>query len=653
MKGMLCGCRNVETQNSRATFEYLGLLYLIMGLVLLVFSGWVDPICEIRTLLTVWIVHTFIGFGYVYFARKFINSGFAIIVTLILLYMVLLLRSPVVFCLSVIMLLYIALRQPTDKKDCQFYSAGMIILIVSGIVFSMLILTSAEGFDFLIESNIMWKAVWADIFYHADIVAMIKQSGTVSTGLHGSVTPIASHVFSHRIIALVSSLGKISILNTYGYVFLINFASIVFIAIIGCAEDLSPSRTRANFFLRILVLGLLLAGILSSSRLRINFVDDFYLSSQSYNIALSFFLGVISSSCLPSKKWRLFGMGIGAVFAAYTKISVGIMASGLLVIELWRLRRSLNLIELVGSMLLLFLVGLEALLLLAGDGAVHGSGVNSDLFYNLRYYLKIQPELASVLLFLFHHFVFVWVAIGFTVFVLMDGLELDRDVFIKCYSFNILGLLAGVSAVFLLKSSGGGFAYFSNISMFTAIPFILIFSSSGFVGHRLKKICSTCVLSVLMMVVALIGMSMEGCNHLWKGADRILSDRKSAFVRDEFGDYIQHLKTIRNDPRSKNYLVYVPKKETAFWDDSRQNFKCWYSFYIPAVSETAALFGLPKTKDYEITSFWGFGNYDRGLLKLGDLPEIPAADLNRETRKLGFSGYVQVESDGVTWHPVK
>ncbi|MDR2947188.1 MAG: hypothetical protein LBV79_10650, partial [Candidatus Adiutrix sp.] len=69
------------------------------------------------------------------------------------------------------------------------------------------------SFDLL--KSVMERGAHQDILYHASIASMIKNYGITSSGLHGLVdTPY--HVLSHQLMAAISSLSGVGVLETYG-----------------------------------------------------------------------------------------------------------------------------------------------------------------------------------------------------------------------------------------------------------------------------------------------------------------------------------------------------------------------------------------------------------------------------------------------------
>jgi hypothetical protein len=119
--------------------------------------------------------------------------------------------------------------------------------------------------------------------------------------------------------------------------------------------------------------------------------------------------------------------------------------------------------------------------------------------------------------------------------------------------------------------------------------------------------------------------------------------------------YISLLEQIRQDPE-KRYLVYIPKTEVAFWNNTSDKLSAWkhqqcirMPFYIPLISGRPALFGLPliegsKTECYLF--FRGYEGYSQEIYKKSQTADHTPKELCNETKVLGFKGYFHVTSTG-------
>src|SRR5262249_48689316 len=124
----------------------------------------------------------------------------------------------------------------------------------------------------------------------------------------------------------------------------------------------------------------------------------------------------------------------------------------------------------------------------------------------------------------------------------------------------------------------------------------------------------------------------------------------------------------RNDKSTSGHLVYIAKSEHGFWDPMPSVRFGQLSFYIPAVSERAALFGLPvpdlaeeqkrkgrrgnlsQSESGFAPSGFGYDSYSREPFEIGSVLRVTNEVLEAETRRLGAIGYIDVTSNGWTKH---
>ena len=87
-------------------------------------------------------------------------------------------------------------------------------------------------------------SVTQDTLFHASIAAMIKNYGVVSTGLHGLIeTPY--HAFSHYLMATISFLSGISVIETYGVASWVLFAPLLIFCVAACCAMIDRSQNLA------------------------------------------------------------------------------------------------------------------------------------------------------------------------------------------------------------------------------------------------------------------------------------------------------------------------------------------------------------------------------------------------------------------------
>jgi hypothetical protein len=337
------------------------------------------------------------------------------------------------------------------------------------------------------------------------------------------------------------------------------------------------------------------------------------------------------------------------------KISTGAVGVCLYLPEIWRCRASIKRKDLVFSGAVGAIVGWLVLEMASGNRNVHQGGFSFVLWHHLSYYMYLPVKWISIPYFIAGHFSFSWIALCLCVWALWSGSGLEREKLTRFLFANFVGIGIGVLAVSFFKVAAAAFFYFSNVSMFLALPVILAIWSSPPFALSLKKLRRWSVpmaASVVLAVVCVAGVLSHGIPKIKGAIHRLREDAGKAMVKNERGYYLARLKEIRTLAHRERFLVYIPKKEQSFWrpEDMYPQFA---GFSVPAIAEVPAIFGLPNSSDLDSMGLWGLGDYPRQVALEGDAAYLPAAVLRAETAKLGYNGYIVVERDQATWCRVR
>ncbi|MBU1564938.1 MAG: hypothetical protein KJ630_04835 [Proteobacteria bacterium] len=641
----------------------LAVLYIFVGLALISAAIWLDPNCDVKVLVTVLEVHFCLGVGLYIFSVVTQNNGLAIILSLVLLYITLLFHNHFVFYGLICILASLLFMRLRVLPNVEWKNFLPIIAGVFGLslFLGLLVLASSEKYcDFLFEKKMMDSTVSPDILFHAGIVSMLRDFKQVSIGLHGFETGIKYHVLSHRFLAAIASLHQISSLSSYAYVHVINIAPLLFVAILGCAEDAFPSPNNKRFLLTTCFLCILMGGLALYPRLVGLYVLTDYWTSQSYILGLIFLLSSQSCGFSRSLPCRIYGMGFGVMLASVAKISTGAVGVCLYLVEIWRCRASIGWRDLTFCGGVIIFVGWKVLEMAAGNEHLQGGGVEFVLLHHLSYYMQLSEAWLSVIYFMGGHFAFSWIALFFCAWVLSFGYGLfekqsfEKENLIRFLIANFVGLGVGVLSVSFFRAAGAAFYYFSSISMFLALPAILVTclnpSASLRLGKNWWRHFPSGVAGILV-VASFICVLLYGVPRINGALGRLFQDANRETEVTEMGQYLKRLQSIRNKANHERFLVYIPKKETAFWKFKGTHAQ-FIGFYVPAVAESPGLYGLPSSSDIDSRSSWGLNDYPRSIILEGEEPFLPENVLQEETKRMGFAGYVVVEHDKTIWHSI-
>ncbi len=523
------------------------------------------------------------------------------------------------------------------RKTLPYLSATAIIGVLLLVPYFSLVYS--EPFN---AARLVNAAIHNDTLYHAAIAAMIKTHQVISHGLHG-VGPLEYHFGSHILMAGTSVLTGLSVWETYSYFFVFFCAPLVGIAIVGVAEEWLPSKKRYDFFIKLGVFGILIlgSGILTPGSILARYAvwPSFY-ESESYAISLIALMAVVSVlKKLGTDKfdyWLILILLLGVSIVTTAKISTG--AFSLVLVGFWALLSIFN--DPKGVWITRLIVSLACFVLfviLAPFISPVGSAATFEPLQFVRVYVQvIEPLWLKTLLFIQVHFLFSILAVGF----LFLNYLVTRTWPQWLPKWYVCGgtvcLAVGLAAVLLLRVQGGSAAYFSNPSMFLALPVLLV-APQAFIqfynfcpdGHCLsKKILH--IVGIFSASVGFLGVIKYGPSALNDGMLAYLHGMRRPSRQGLISGYISQLDIIRNNSPSKTSVVFIPRTERGYWDSLHCNAS---GYLLSAISERPSLYAWPSPTCYE----WLCGPrfHSDGLCEESQKNHTDD-ELIREAKRLGF-----------------
>lgn len=456
-----------------------------------------------------------------------------------------------------------------------------------------------------------------DTIFHASVSAMIKNYGTLSTGLHGLVE-MPYHVLSHAAVAGFSRISGISILEIYGFITQILLIPIFVISMSYVSRALEKEKDHSVIYSVFITIVLLIAANLIFYRWAF---WDSYTLSESFTLSL-----IILVIGLPS----LFKRDIGAkdiliaVLVAYgtaqAKGSVGLVylaawSARLVLTGGWRRKHDLA----------AFAIVVLAFLLAAGRTAQDQSSAEIVPFEFVRIFSFYGGSISNVMQvwagggwpgpgpllfaalamgsFLACHFFFVWVIVLHRCW--RDGLD---AAVISPQVACLLGATGfGLLIAAIFSFPGGAVYYFTAVAGIMALPAVvaIVYDGSRWANQRLFG--SRVAARSIAVASCLVLVAMNGTVGYEKLATRLSS---SAVPQNEFVSGLRKL-------RSEALLDRVFRASPSAVRLNPQKL-CWTRpFNFPALSERVWTDVIPPDPDctylYYGYAFYGVGTEEQSV----------------------------------------
>lgn len=461
-----------------------------------------------------------------------------------------------------------------------------------------------------------------DTLYHVAIASMIKGYHVISHGLHG-LGQLEYHFGSHFLMVSASQLIGLSTFQAYNYFFPFFTIPLLALITVSVAEEFLPSENYLDFFKKLLMYAFFIlgTGIMGRDTIldRYGMSYSFYVS-ESFTLSLVFFFAFMS--LMKSKLYEtherafIFFVIVGVGLVAISKISTGLCSLAFL--GSWALlskevrwsKEWKNKWGIFTLGFLLFVVIYKVISSGKGDGDIKP-------FDFIKYYVDIETPLwIRSIFFLPLHFL-----VPFLGLFIFKHKEFKAN-FPNWWSLGTkLILLGGFLIIVLARIQGGSAAYFSQVSWFAILPYMLCLP---IILKPAKKRAKQ-----VMLLIAVIGCLVYGPIVLVRGAGNFLSGMKQKAEPSALGAYVEKLRSIRDNPETKRSVVYIPRTEE-YWKSM------WCrgtGFFIPAISERPALYAWPSYDCY----YFLCGNrfHPNGLCEKSQ-ESFTDEQLLTEAHKLGF-----------------
>jgi hypothetical protein len=490
-----------------------------------------------------------------------------------------------------------------------------------------IILSVTHYADFLIIEKIRHGGqVFQDTLFHASIASMIKTYGAVSTGLYGVVeTPY--HVLSHRLVAALSILAGVPVLEVYGIAPIILLCPLLIAAATWCTCRIlrvGSEGTVARAWLVICAV-LILFKLLPLDRFDFG---DAYFYSESYTLSLFYLL--LALPALVSADATSGENAIAAaliLLAGLSKGSVGVVGLGLLWAKAIAFpgsigRRKLAVVAVLGSAAFVYLMADVARNASTTasfnpflDAQVHGVFGASlrDAVQELKAgrvpaAAVSMKALVSIASFFLANLILSWVLVLWRCRV--GGM---RAVFThEDAAYSLVAAGVGVAASFLGIIGGW---YFLNPAMFVSLPFVAVIAFrrlEAMPGIAVKGLTAAAVLGVSFLLT-------DGYRgHVGVFMKTRKSDTQYAAFKSES---IDALLTLRD--RKRNHPV-VFELDNSF---SRIQEPWWHCaqtpFFYPAITERAWIGVIDRDSKCAFENY-GYGQYFNGPSGVRPAPVVPS-----------------------------
>jgi len=499
------------------------------------------------------------------------------------------------------------------------------------------------------EFELMGNTLHSDTLYHLAIAAMIKNFMVVSHGLHG-LGDLEYHFGSHVLLASFGNLANTSIFDAYSYLYVFVVVPLLGVSVIAIAEELEPSADLMDWKKRLLIYVLILLG--SGVLLPVGLLNSFalwpsFFSSESYSVSLLFLLALLSvlltlrsTSEVSILRLSVSGaaMVILVLFATASKISTGFICLGL--IGSWALLSGERVLSWAWNYRwVLLLVASILFLLLFGMINPSMADASVDPLQFIATYVTVPlPLFLKVPFFLVIHFLFP-----------LAGL-------LVCWRYHraagfgvipawlLLGLvgslLLGMGVGLLLSVQGGSGFYFTNLSMFVALPLLLLIPGlfRDVIDRHHKIVKPLVVILLFVHGTPAIGYG------LYNYATGMSADPETTV----FSAYIEKLRMVREMDTDGLSLVYIQRDER-YWEKMHQtppdyNACRALTYTIPAISEMPAMYSWPNRACYEFLC--GNRFHSNGLCEASE-QIYSRRELLEEAHDLGFLRVFRITDESI------
>ena len=652
---------NVPAKNLKSFSNYGIAAFVLCGLFIAIFGvASTNSPAQTRVFLVAESFNIYFALAIWAGQRQFRHFGVAVLIALIPCALSLFFKFQYLLIILLVAYLFYFIRNVKNSKLGFNIGIAVLILIVGG-GYAFIVLGTNELTDIFFKSKMLVGQFNTDSFFHMAIASMLEHYGQASIGAHG-IVPISYYTFSHYFFAALAYAGGISVVDSYAAIYSIVLIPLLFLSLSQVAEDIFESRSSSEYIFRLFLIGLFFAGFLGYGPGSISNHYAMWVSffeSESYTLSLILLLAIFSLLHIESFLAQSVAISVCLLLLCVTKASTAIVAYGICVGYLIFFNRRVYLRRLAAFVLitLSILIGLKSVASTAPElMQVHyfdfvksyvlgeSSNITAKSSLNDFQFWIVLIKFSAV------HFFFSW-ACYFLALNAMIFPSAARSVSGKAVIYNFIALSAGFIAVIFMALPAGAVYYFSNISMFVALPFVVVYMGAAYSMVSIRKTLSG---SAIVPVIFLCFGCLQLVPQTLRFSRAIIG--KSSHVPPTAGNvlfagYLRQLESIRNLPEAKNMLIYVAKENADFWEASTTASCMAQSFAIVAISEHPAVYGLPDKARCD-TVFYGFNSYSDDLFALSARDRIGETELLAETKRLGFDGYVDITKTAWQIHRV-
>lgn len=531
-------------------------------------------------------------------------------------------------------------RHQSIKAHLRISLAAFII----GAMFALFLIESlsANMADPLIEHEVRQLSLNPDTLFHATLSEMFKEYGRPSTGMHGLALQ-HYHLFSHFLYGRMAILLNLPAFQVYGFASILVFGPLLIFFLLEVMREFAGGWRTGTAFWASCIFAAAVFCLPFSTLWNSHFISESYLIGL---ILLLAFISLLRSTLHSIRFSHLVLMPVCLFMMFAAKISVGFIAFGVAGLFLLHNIRLFSLRTL--SLGFLLLAAAFTGYLVSRIVPMPGLEVRFQLLF---FQNALFPDW-SVLQFMLTHFYLSLAALAAATIRYWDRSFRKID---QIFALSLIfGLLVGIAALNMTIDSSG--YYFSNVASFIAAVYFSFLTrnlphSFNFRNkYRLSTAFLLFVSSLFLLLILIFPTS-----QFKKGWRKVKTLGTEISANQYRSPYIPLLEKIHRDPEKK-FLVYIPKSEVDFWNNTADRLSPWkhqqcirMPFYIPLISGRPALFGLPliegsKTECYLF--FRGFESYTQETYKRSQRTEHSPEELCNETKILGFAGYFRVVSTG-------
>ncbi|MEW5855165.1 MAG: hypothetical protein AB2A00_40690, partial [Myxococcota bacterium] len=516
-----------------------------------------------------------------------------------------------------------------------------VVVALAGVVaLALSVFSGMAMVDFAARDRVLTGVMQRDPLFLMAVATMLDEQGVPSTGLHGAA-PYPYHVLTLVLYSAIARVLELPLPEVFGHATFITFIPMLFAMLVAVGEELAPSRRGSELALSVILVACCFAGFLGRTTFSSFGIWNVYFISESYLLSLILLLALLSLLLGPlTTGWRGLLWQVAFVVALCgTKVSTGALGLGMALLH--------ELLAARGTTVRGWLVALGRMAVMTMAGALvaawstpPGIPHRFEPLFFLNAFVPYEGEGALFAFLVVHYFFVIAAALA------LAALHLAGSDLLSRHARPALMLVAVTVVGFVplnVASPAGEGLYFSNVSMFLAIPVMLALRHVAFRMPESPRARSALLLAWGLTTLGVGGLLLYGAPLLRRSVWQVEVDVASVPRELPITPYTRALSSLAQDRATAELPVYIAKEESAFWTAPADCSAL--PFLIPVLARRPALFGLPSPQCSRAT-FYGYPAYSPELFQAGAAPRLPEETLCGEATRLGFAGYVDVRATG-------